>query len=241
MDFLIVDGLQKTRDEYRKLIESSVQNVQVFESNNAEDALFTLFDKGGDIIICSEVLSFRSSYELALLIKKIKPEIPIIVIANDKTNAIKAIKSNVFEYLIKPINPNEFKKSLINASEYVKTMSVLPNNAVQDKIKIRIGLTNGYKLVDINKLAYCMAEGAYTQLYYENGENDFSGYYLGKIEKKLENLNFSRINRSVLVNLRMVKQIDKRNETCEIEIGEQLKVFKMTKACLLKLQNDNIL
>ncbi|MBN2262788.1 MAG: response regulator [Prolixibacteraceae bacterium] len=241
MNFLVVDSIDQTRNKYRSFIEQTVANSQVFDCSNAEDAFFTLFDKGGDVIVCSETLSFRSGYELASLVKKIKPNIPVIIIAHDDKNALQAIKCKVFDILVEPYNLQQFSESINKAVDSFNQNISTDHVTNKESIKIQLGLANGYRFVDIDQLAYCMADGAYTNLYFNSGESELSGYYLGRIEKLLDNFHFVRINRSVLINLKFLKQIDKRTETCELVVNGESKLFKINRVNINNLHNINIL
>ncbi|HOO85079.1 MAG TPA: LytTR family transcriptional regulator DNA-binding domain-containing protein [Prolixibacteraceae bacterium] len=241
MDFLVVDSIDQTRNKYRLYIEQSVANSQIFDCSNAEDAFFTLFDKGGDVIVCSETLSFRSGYELASLVKKVKPNIPVIIIATDDKHALQAIKCKVFDILVEPFSLQQFSECIKNAVDSFNQNQTAPPIVNNESVKIQLGLANGYRLVNIDSLAYCMADGAYTNLYFNNGESELSGYYLGRIEKLLADFPFVRINRSVLINLRFLKQIDKRTETCELVVNDELKLFKISRVNINNLHNINIL
>lgn len=245
MNFLIVDSIGQTRNKYRYFIENSVSNSNIIDCLNAEDALFTFFDKGGDIIVCSEKLPFRSGFELASLIKKIKPNIPVIIIADNDNNALQAIKCNVFDILVEPFDLQQFSDSIKLAVDSFKQNIVARQVAdefkLNESMKIQLGLANGYKFVDIDQLVYCLADGAYTNLHFNCGNIELSGYYLGRIEKLLSDYHFVRINRSVLINLKYLKQIDKRKEICELIVNGQSLLFKISRTSINNLYSVNVL
>ncbi|HKM92288.1 MAG TPA: LytTR family DNA-binding domain-containing protein [Prolixibacteraceae bacterium] len=241
MKFLVVDAVPETRDKYRELVLNAVPNVEIFDALSAEDALFQFVDKQADIIISSEMLIFRNGFELTRIIKKLKSDVPVILIADDDKHAIDAIKSEVFDYLVAPSSVNQIVDSVNKAVAFInQKLDKKPNdNTLQ--IKLKVGLNNGYKLIDFNELAYCIADGAYTKIFYTNGDTDLSGFYLGKIEQKLLSFNFMRINRSVIVNMKFIRHIDKRKELCQIEVAGNILSFKMTRTNIHKMQIENIL
>lgn len=241
MKFLIVDGLLETRQYYKQQIESVESNAEIFESISAEDAIFSVFENEPDVIIASEILSFRSGFELTKLLNKINNKIPVIIITNDTSNAIDAIKNNVFEYLINPILKEDFQQAIEKSMAFIETKISRDRNRHQHKVRVRINTTNGYKIVDINDLVYCAADGSYTNIGFANGSIEYSSYYLGKIEKMLHDYHFVRISRSAIVNLKMIKHIDRKKEICQLEFNGIQKEFKITKLNLKKLEEDNIL
>lgn len=241
MKFLVVDAAAEIRNEYRKLILKAVPNAEIIDALSAEDALFRFVDEQVDIVLSSEMLMFRNGFELTQILKKVKPEIPVILIANDAIHAIDAIKYDVFDYLVAPFPENKIVDSINKAIAFINEDIVKKQIINNFEIKLKVGINNGYKLININDLAYCIADGAYTNITYTNGDVDFSGFYLGKIEQKLRNFNFMRINRSVIVNMKLIRHIDKRKELCEIKVGDNILSFKMTRTCINKMQEQNIL
>lgn len=237
MKFLIVDGLSETRNNFRKHLESCVPNAGIFESTSAEDALFNLIDHEINIIISSEILSFRNGFELSRIAQKLNPDIPVIIIANDASNAVEAIRNRVFDFLLEPINPVKFEIAINHAISHIESALSKSDKDSNKSMKIRISLNTGYKLVNLEDLTYCCADGAYTTLYYKSGGIDFSSYNLGKIEKQLMKYHFLRVNRSTIVNMKLLKHIDKHRRSCAIEVSGELKTFRITLQYFDKLVN----
>lgn len=240
MKFLVVDGLRETRLFYKEQIESICDNAEVFQCMSAEDAIFNVIDREPDIIVTSEILSFRSSFELVRILNKIGSKIPVIVIACDNTNALQAIKNNVFDYLMMPIDKDALKKSVAKAIVYINQQLLLKygdkqNGNLNPKILLSIART-GYKLIDSDKIAYFISNGSYSEIHYSNGDMDMSSYYLGKIETMMSNYHFMRINRQVIINLKNISRIDKQKKECELELLNELKVFSITHHNLKKLE-----
>lgn len=241
MRFLIIDGLNETRLHYIRQVLQVDKNADIIESISAEDAFFTLFDKDIDLIIASEILSFRNAFELSRLMHKVDIKVPVIVIANDSFNAVEAIRSDVFEFLVNPMPDRKIKEAIQRAIVSIEQRLLVKKRSFKANIMIRISTTKGYKLVDLDQLAYCLADGSYTNICFIDGSLNFSSYYLGKIEKILNNYHFARISRSVIINLKLIKTIDKQKEICQLEINGQIKEFKFTKSNIKKLEAENIL
>lgn len=239
--FLIVDGLDDTRMQYIQLVLQVDKHADIVECISAEDAFFTLFDKDIDVIITSEILSFRNAFELSRMLHKANIKVPVIVIANDGSNAVEAIRSNVFDFLVNPLPDRKFKEAIQKAIDSIEYRLSNKKRSFKANTMIRISTTKGYKLVDLDELAYCRADGSYTNICFTDGSFNFSSYYLGKIENILNDYHFARINRSVVINLKLIKLIDKQKEICQLDIDGQLKEFKITKSHIKKLEAENIL
>lgn len=237
MRLLIIDGIASTRKEYIDLVDKKYLS-DVSEANSAEDGSFHILERKPDVIITSDVLSFRSGYELAKLIYEQDLKIPVIVISNDADRAIHAISSNVFDFIIKPVKPSRLNNAIENALDALKEMYEHKNKAPNtNDVKVKVNTPSGFRLIELDQLIYCEAEGTYTKLYFNDGEWYYSTYNLGKIESLINGYYFIRINRSVLINLKKVKLINKKDEICVLDDGIQAK-FKMTKKKIREMEKN---
>jgi two-component system LytT family response regulator len=237
MRLLIIDGIVSTRNEYINLIDNKYLS-DVSEANSAEDAAFHILERKPDVIITSDVLSFRSGYDLAKLITDLDLKIPVIVISNDTDRAILAITNNVFDFIVSPVNSLRLNDAIERALGTIKEMYESKDKAPDTAdVKVKINTPSGFRLIELNRLMYCEAEGTYTKLYFNDGEWYYSTYNLGKIEDLIKDYFFIRINRSVVINLRKVKFINKKDETCVLEDGLQAK-FKMTKKKIREMEKN---
>ncbi|MBN1768441.1 MAG: response regulator transcription factor [Prolixibacteraceae bacterium] len=240
MKLLIVDGLSETRNYYLDRIACEYKN-EVYQAVSAEDAAFWMLDIKPDIIITSEILSFRNGFELARLAQKSEMPMPVIVIANDADNAIQAISNGVFDFLLMPVSAKTINYSIEKAVRFIEEKRAeIKENADGERIRIRVKTANGYRLIDIDKLLYCEAEGAYSHLFFSDGSSYYTTYNLGRIEKLIENYRFIRINRSALVSLGNIREINKKEGLC-IMNDEKLTQFKITKNYIRKLEAELII
>jgi two-component system, LytTR family, response regulator len=227
-----------------RLMKNQLKNVleitSVFESNSAEDALFMILDKEPEIIIVSNNLPGRSGFELAYLLQKINVKLKLIILSDNQDNAIDAIKAKVFDYLIYPFPGERLVKSVQKAIAEIENMKQVGKNGnVDEKMRVRLSSSSGFLLVELNQLSHCKADGTYTELYFTNGKTEYSSYHLGKIEKILNEYQFLRINRSMVVNMKMLKEIDEKGEVCTIDTGNDIMKFPISKYGMKKLEEKN--
>ena len=236
-----------TKDlELRLLIKNQIKNVDgivsILESDSAEDALFILLEKEPQIIISSDFLPGRNGFELANLLQKINFKSPFIILSNNSDLAIDAIRAKVFDYLIFPFPAEKLVNTVQKAMvEIQNSMMAIKKYCRPKDMKIRLSVPNGFLLVDLNLLSHCIADGSYTQLFFTKGKSECSSYNLGKLEEKLEGYQFVRINRSIIVNMGMLKDIDEKERICSIDTGKEILKFSVTKLCLKKLAEKHFL
>ncbi|MDA3881014.1 MAG: LytTR family DNA-binding domain-containing protein [Prolixibacteraceae bacterium] len=241
MKLLIVDGIPETRNYYLENIAGEYK-TDVFHAVSAEDAAFQILDIKPDIVVISEILSFRSGFELARIIQKNEMNIPVILIANDADNAIQAIGNNIFDFLLMPLSSKMMNLSIKKAIQFIReihTSEELVKSPKED-VKVRMKTIKGYRLIDMQHMLYCEAEGAYTNLFFNDGTSYYTTYNLGRIEGLIKTYNFIRINRSVLVNLSRVREVNKKDGKCIID-DEKSTSFKMSKKYIRKLETESIL
>ncbi|MFO8129513.1 MAG: bifunctional response regulator/alkaline phosphatase family protein [Bacteroidales bacterium] len=96
------------------------KGYEVHTSNNGDEALDILNNTSFDIIFLDEQMPGLSGIETLDRIKNQFPNLPVVMITKSEEEAIMedAIGSNIADYLIKPVNPNQIllclKKNLEN-------------------------------------------------------------------------------------------------------------------------------
>ena len=97
------------------------KGYKVLSANSGEDA-YDIFTKGKiDLILLDEMMTGMDGIETLKKIKKIQPEIPIIMITKNEEEWLmeEAIASQISNYLIKPVNPTQIFIACKNILEKV--------------------------------------------------------------------------------------------------------------------------
>jgi CheY-like chemotaxis protein len=96
------------------------KGYEVVTSNDGHEALEITRQKDFDIVFLDEQMPGLSGIETLLKLKEIAPNLPVVMITKSEEETIMedAIGSNISDYLIKPVNPNQIllclKKNLEN-------------------------------------------------------------------------------------------------------------------------------
>jgi two-component system LytT family response regulator len=154
----------------------------------------------------------------------------IFVTAYDKY-AVKAIKFNALDYVLKPIEITE----LVNAVHKLKnegrvSLDIELKNLIhnlahpnQRNNRVAIPLVNGYKMVSVKDILYCEANKEYTHIYFTDQPSICSSINLGEYEELLNDYSFCRVHHSFLVNKEHVKQYIK-GEGGELMISKDIMI-----------------
>ena len=132
--------------------------------------------------------------------------------------ALRALKANAIDYLLKPIEPNELleavekaiaihelrKRDIENNKVYLDSIKNFRDqvSGQEDSIKkITVADQFGFRIIDISNLMYLIADSNYTHLYISGGQKLTATRNLGEFEKMINSPRFFRIHKSTLVNV----------------------------------------
>ncbi len=131
--------------------------------------------------------------------------------------ALKAIKFSALDYILKPIDADDFKKTVkrlkekliqTNLSERLKVLFHNLNSNDSSK-KITIPTSEGLTFLDITDIIYCEADASYTHIFTTNQTKITVSKPLKHFEKLLFDNHFFRIHNSHLINLKHIKNYTK--------------------------------
>lgn len=136
--------------------------------------------------------------------------------------ALKAIKANAIDYLLKPIDPFELRNA-VNKSlsmlilrsqkeEAEKTYNESLNNLTQQIksgqtyfTKITVVEKFGFRIVELDSIRFLEADSNYTIFHLSSLDKIISSKSLGEYEKILDPTTFFRIHKSNIINLNFLK------------------------------------
>ncbi|MGQ8337627.1 LytR/AlgR family response regulator transcription factor [Sunxiuqinia sp. A32] len=222
---LVVDDEKADRDLLCYLLKSNSGIGEIHEAGNVEDALFKFIDISPDIVFLDIVMPGKSGLDFIELIKKRNLATNIIIVSAYKDSAIEAIRSQVYDFILKPINEKDLS-SLIEKYRVHKNMNINEKldkvlNNIDNGLKLKISSKNSHILIDPNDILYCAAEGSYTDIHLTNGSIELANTYLAKVEKMLEDFRFFRIGRSTLINLDKLWKVNRNDNSCVLSALEK--------------------
>jgi two-component system NtrC family response regulator len=143
---LIVEDEKNQRVLLRKILEDEKYIVE--EAENGNKALYKFKQIDFDIVLLDQRLPDINGIEVLKNIKSINPIIPVIIItafANIK-DAVNAMKEGAFNYLTKPVDPDELSLILKNAVEtlFLKRENIELRESLREKYRYeKIVYTSG--------------------------------------------------------------------------------------------------
>ena len=158
--------------------------------------------------------------------------------------ALRALKANAVDYLLKPINPFELQEAVKKAIYYLElrrknseTRDVYDQslNNLNDHMqtrnspltKLTISEQSGFRIVNVAELMYLQADDNYTVLYLTGHQKIMATRTLGEFEKMLEGPEFFRIHKSTIINLNyLVAYSNFQGNFAELKDGARLVISR---------------
>ncbi len=236
---LIVEDDKESMDLLHMYLKQHGGFSEIIEAHSAEDALFKLMETLPDIVFLDIQLPGKSGIDFLGLLSKQPIKTHFVIVSSSRNFAVDAIKFDVFDYILKPINKVElfniidrFRLKIITNPEK-KLKQVL--KGMDDGIKIKFNSRSSYVIVEPKDIVYCQADGSYTDIYLSNGKKELANTYLAKVEEVLLKFNFVRISRSTLINAKWLRSVNRSNDTCLLLVDGNEFIVQGAKAHLKAL------
>ncbi|HTB05795.1 MAG TPA: LytTR family DNA-binding domain-containing protein [Bacteroidia bacterium] len=161
--------------------------------------------------------------------------------------ALKAIKHNALDYLLKPIDIDELKAAVKKCEEkqskgqtdFSKVQNLLTSLAQTQKVqKLPIPTPEEIVYVDIDDIVRCEADSNYTSIFLKDKRKITSSKTLKDYEQMLSDHPFFRIHKTHLINLSCVARYIKGDGGYVVmQDGVSLEVSRQKKAELLAVMS----
>lgn len=176
-------------------------------ANSQKDAINLILQTKPELVfleINSENKNCDLSLDIINQITKLTKIVPkFVALTLDKNEAYEAIKSEVFDFLVKPINIDELRKTL---HRFEKSTQFSSN-------KLCIKTQGDYRFLSLNEVAYCKADNSSTDIFLQNGEM-FTGFKSLKYFEQNLPSDFLRIHNSFVVNMNCITRINITTSNC---------------------------
>jgi|ERR1041384_3692397 two-component system LytT family response regulator len=214
---LIVDDEPLARERIRSLLQHEPGIEILGECGNGSEAIETIRKQSPDLLFLDVQMPGLGGFEVLRGLGNHPMPLVIFVTAHDQ-HALKAFEVHALDYLLKPFKQARFKETVQRAraalaNQEAGTVSskllALLNQAKPDREYLaRIPVRNGDRVIFVKteQIEYMESAGNYIVLH-AGKENHVVRETLTGLEGKLDPKRFVRINRSTLVNLDQIKEL----------------------------------
>jgi two-component system LytT family response regulator len=217
---LIVDDEASARKLLEKLLEETQCFKEIMIASSFNEALDKLTHCDPDLIFVEVMMPGMDVFSFLdqIPIRRQKPG--IVVVTSSDHFAIKAIKKEVFDYILKPVDRKELKECIDRYGERKKEQAESDkhseSNSHRELIpRIRVNTRTGTTFINPASILYCKADGNYTTIC-TGTKQLLCSMNLGKVEELLPGAGFIRIGRSHIVNFEYITMIDRKE--CQVTL-----------------------
>jgi two-component system LytT family response regulator len=245
LNILLIDTESSSVNHLRELLEiypliSNIDNVPDFDL-----ALLKIIHRSPDIVFIEYPLHGIGGNEFIKFIKTKLPETIIVFVSDSKMHAAAAIRSGIFNFLLKPVGQSDFE-NVMNKILLIKKISNKEkiNQIIEETpkdIRLRLQTTRGYLLINPEEIIYCKADGVYTEMFFINKRVELSYLFLSKVEEILKPYNFIKVSRSFIINMRFLRKIFRDNNTVILSVNGkeyEIKGSKQSIRILSKIETE---
>jgi two-component system, LytTR family, response regulator len=218
---LIVDDEVLARRGIRNQLKHAPDVAVIGEASNGREALTAIREKKPDLVFLDVQMPLLDGFGVIERLDKHLPAAIVFVTAFDE-HAIRAFEVNALDYLLKPVDPRRFQKTLdrvraqLNNSQPQrrdeKLLALLENlksanNRRQEYLqRLPLKETGRVSFVDVNDIDWIEAQGNYVELHTGNGHH-FLRETMSRIESKLDPARFVRLRRSIIARIDQIKSL----------------------------------
>lgn len=202
---IIVDEEPLAILELNRLLNEFSQILVVGQANSVPNAKTIIERLKPDLVFLDIDLGTQSGFDL---LEKTEWNYHTIFVTEHEKFAIRAFELNAHDYLLKPVQPNRLKESIMrlgNPYKLEKKINFEPFD------KILISNRNSSQFVTVSSINHIEAMGDYTKVYVNE---NFIGLVHQTMKRWLERLPeelFFQVHRSYIVNINGIKRIYKKS------------------------------
>ena len=206
---IIIDDEKYARENLIHELEKYNDIIEIIgEANNVESAIEIIDNLKPNLIFLDINLGDGTGFNVLenVMFNDFKT---VFVTAYDQY-AIKALKINAIDYLLKPLNKTELKEVVdkivsLETKMQIQVQEILSQvkNNFRSK-KIAIPSTEGLILYEIDSIIRCQSDGNYTMIFFNDKKKIISSKTLKHFDELLGEYGFERIHNSHLVNINYI-------------------------------------
>ncbi len=210
---IIVDDEPSAGEIIRTLIHNNSDEVQVCSTcQHIPDAVKAIRQYQPELLFLDIELADGSGFDILEQLPDLDAH--IIFVTAHEHYSLQAIKRHAFDYILKPVDPGEFKTALAKAIHSIRHATLPP--AVHTLLKyfnsrnsrkIAVPNKNGFSYYNMEEIVSLEAEGSYTRIHFSNGKPILVSRGLRDFELQLAEKGFLRVHKSYLINMEHISEL----------------------------------
>lgn len=214
MKTVIVEDEFHCKEGLKNLIEEFCEGLVICgEATSVDEAISVIQYHQPDLVFMDIEIIDGTGFDVILGLAN--PDFHLIFTTAFDHYAIRAIRFNALDYLLKPIDLDELRDAVEKAKSWNdqknrnKNLEYLITNLKAEQNEnpvITLSTSNSFEYVRVSQIIRCEAQGAYTKFFIKRRQPILVSRILKEFEGLLNEHGFFRVHQSHLVNLKEVEK-----------------------------------
>ncbi len=241
INVLIVDDEPSARGFLKKTLESDHRLTIIDSVSNTKSAMEIMERRNIDLIFLDIQMAEEDGLQFAARINSGNYHTHIVFATAFPEYAISAFSIKPYDYLLKPLSPDEVLSVVDRFIETIETERLLLMKKsrwgvnVPDKIKLKLKF--GFSFVSPEKIVLFQSALGHCEVFYNNGNKEKTYWQLHQVADMTMNHSFVQLNRSTVVNINYISRVDKKERIVHVQFANQVIKFGVTKLKIKELEN----
>ena len=240
MNAIIIDDESSGRKTIRSFITKYAPKLQIIaEAESVKTGLDVIHNNQPDVVFLDIRMNDGTGFDLLEKLGAITFQ--LIFVTAYEEHAIKAFKYSAVDYLLKPLDPDDFiasvsklkKQSKLEEIEQKVELLLQNNNKIE---KIALPTLSGLNMIKICDIVHCESDNNYTNFHLIDGLKLLVSRTLKEYDEMLSSSGFYRTHKSHLVNVKyIVEYIKGEGGIVKLENGDHVEVSRRRKDGLIQV------
>ena len=238
---VIVDDEPKAIQSLSWELSNYSDQIKVIATfNNPEKALLFLTENNIDCLFLDIEMPTMDGFQF---LNKLKfRDFAVVITTAYNEYAIKALKKDALDYLLKPIDSDDLEETIAKVKNY--RSRTLDSNKIEKVLlgfneklntkKIAINTDGKLIFLETKEILYIVSDGNYSTFHTTNNKKIVVTKKLKEINTLLPNEIFFRVHNSYIINLTKVKEFFKTDSYVIIENNHKIPVSRQKKSAFLE-------
>ncbi|MFP4024700.1 MAG: LytR/AlgR family response regulator transcription factor [Thiohalospira sp.] len=217
MKAVIIDDEKNARQAIKQIVEKHFPDISIIGyADDVKTGVKLITETSPEIVFLDIKLPDGTGFDILDQLQEF--DISIIFITAYNEHAIKAFKFSAIDYLLKPIDIDEFKEAVNkvkktldqkNTKKKLEAFLENINNISKEVKKIILKTSESIHLINVNNILRCESDGNYTKFYFTDRPSLLVSKNIKEYFEMLKDYQFFRPHQSHIVNINYIKQFHK--------------------------------
>ena len=238
---VIVDDEQKAIQSLTWELTNFSEDIEIVKTfSNPNEAIEYLNQNTPDCLFLDIQMPTMDGFQF--LDKLTQRDFAVVITTAYNEYAIKALKHEAIDYLLKPIDSDDLKETIKKIKKYNSRLVninkieefLLKYNSKIDQKKVTINTDGKLIFLEVDAILFVESDGNYSTIVMTDGQKILITKKLKEVNRLLPEVNFFRIHNSFIVNLNKIKEFIKNDGYVIMESNHKIPVARQRKSDFLE-------